>query len=183
MSFLAGRAGIALALALCAVGCGEAREGPQGVILVLLDTVRADHLGCYGYERPTSPRLDRLASEGARFDQAIAAAPWTLPSVASLLSGEHPERAYTPQGLRSSVVETLRGAGVRTAAFTEGGYVSGHFGFGRGFEFWEEEQGAVQLPQPGLAYDPGPRGGGESSARLRRPGSGSQLSARYASSC
>jgi arylsulfatase len=58
------------------------------VILVVSDTLRADHMGCYGYFRPTSPRLDRFAAEGVRFDQHVSQAPYTLPSFTSLVTGQ-----------------------------------------------------------------------------------------------
>jgi arylsulfatase A-like enzyme len=58
------------------------------VILVVSDTLRADHMGCYGYFRPTSPRLDRFAGEGVRFDQHVSQAPYTLPSFTSLVTGQ-----------------------------------------------------------------------------------------------
>jgi arylsulfatase A-like enzyme len=99
-----------------AAGCGGDAEGPDAptsppaaaeagptpagsdppaarrplVILVSLDTVRADHLGLYGYERPTSPVLDALAREGTVFDDASSTAPWTLPAHASMLTGLYP---------------------------------------------------------------------------------------------
>ena len=112
-------ASVGLVLA-AALGCASAPppDVPQGVILVLLDTVRADRLGCYGYERNTSPHLDALAAEGVRFSQAVSASPWTLPSVASLLAGQYPERAYGGK-LTSSLVESLQAAGIETVAITE----------------------------------------------------------------
>ncbi|KAA3612762.1 MAG: DUF229 domain-containing protein [Planctomycetota bacterium] len=67
-----------------------AASGSPNVLLVVLDTVRADRLGCYGHFRPTSPQLDALAAEGVLFQNAFAAAPWTLPSHASLFTGLHP---------------------------------------------------------------------------------------------
>lgn len=137
----------------------DGTPGLQGVVLVVLDTARADHLGCYGYERPTSPRLDALAGEGVRFEQVVAPAPWTLPSMAALLAGQYPERVIGQEGLVSSVVEELQSAGIRTVAFTEGGFVSDFFGFDRGFDEWTEEEGAVQLLQPGQQRDPDKRGG------------------------
>lgn len=63
---------------------------PRFIILVSLDTLRADHLGLYGYDRFTSPVLDTLALEGVVFEDASAAAPWTLPSHASMLTGLYP---------------------------------------------------------------------------------------------
>ena len=76
---------------LAARAMTAARDGAPNVMLVVLDTVRADHLGCYGYDRPTGPRLDALSADGVRFEQAYAAAPWTLPSHASLFTGLHPQ--------------------------------------------------------------------------------------------
>jgi len=63
---------------------------PHNIVLVLLDTVRADRLSCYGNPRETTPALDRLAREGVRFEHAQAAAPWTIPSIASLWTGVLP---------------------------------------------------------------------------------------------
>jgi len=60
------------------------------VIVVVVDTLRADRLGCYGHPRPTSPEIDRLAAEGARFTAATAPSPWTIPSTASILTSRHP---------------------------------------------------------------------------------------------
>ena len=78
-----------LALALSA--CGHERAGrPRNVILISIDTLRPDHLGCYGYEKPTSPTLDALAGKGVRFDDVTAGAPWTLPSHATMLTGLYP---------------------------------------------------------------------------------------------
>ncbi|MFO0982894.1 MAG: sulfatase [Planctomycetota bacterium] len=65
-------------------------EAPPSILFLLLDTVRADHVSCYGYQRPTTPRIDALAAHGTRFAQAQAMAPWTIPSVASLWTGVQP---------------------------------------------------------------------------------------------
>jgi arylsulfatase A-like enzyme len=106
------------------------RERPN-LVLVSLDTLRADRLGCYGARRPTSPTLDRLAAEGTLFESAITAAPWTLPSHLTMLTGAYPcvhqlvtraiVRRPTP-GL-ASLAQHLRGAGYVSAAFTEDGYL------------------------------------------------------------
>ncbi len=130
----------ALALAgLLALACRAEPPPVRGVVLVVLDTLRADRLGCYGYaRRPTSPRLDALAREAVLFENAISHAPWTVASVASILSGFPDTRAFDGE-LQRSLVEDLTAAGVRTAAFTEGGYFTADFGFDRGFgEFHEE---------------------------------------------
>jgi arylsulfatase A-like enzyme len=107
-----------------------AAERPN-VILISLDTLRADRLGAYGARRPTSPHLDRLAAEGTLFETAITAAPWTLPSHLTMLTGAYPcvhqlvTRAIVrqpPPGL-PSLAQRLRAAGWVSAAFTEDGYL------------------------------------------------------------
>ena len=59
------------------LACGKDTE-PQYVILILMDAVRPDHVGCYGYDRDTTPRIDELARSGVVFEDAVAQAPWTL---------------------------------------------------------------------------------------------------------
>jgi arylsulfatase A-like enzyme len=102
------------------------------VILISLDTLRADRLGCYGYHRPTSPALDALAAGGVRFATAVAQAPWTRPSHWSLFNSLYPAshggRRPVPLAL------LLWRAGYRTAAITGGGQVDRNFGFHTGFE-------------------------------------------------
>lgn len=79
-----------LALGL-AVGCSP-RPRFEAVVLVVIDTLRADHLGVYGYERPTSPQIDAFASRSTVFERAFATSPWTGPSVGSMLTGHVPSR-------------------------------------------------------------------------------------------
>lgn len=82
------RLAVPVALALAACGGEGPEPAPRGpVIVIAIDTLRADHLGLYGYERETSPRIDALAAEGVVFDHAFATASWTLPSMTSLLTG------------------------------------------------------------------------------------------------
>ncbi len=126
-------------LLLLASACGGRPAPVRGVVLVLLDTLRADRLGCAGYERrATTPRLDAFAREGVVFESAFSHAPWTIASLASILAGFPDTRAFEG-GLQRSLVETLSAAGVRTAAFTEGGYFTAAFGFDRGFASFQEE--------------------------------------------
>ena len=63
---------------------------PRNAVLIVVDTLRADHLGCYGYQRPTSPNIDKLAASGARFVNGISSTPWTLPSMATIMTGLYP---------------------------------------------------------------------------------------------
>ncbi|MFN2425973.1 MAG: sulfatase-like hydrolase/transferase [Candidatus Binatia bacterium] len=115
------------------------------VVLISFDTVRADHLGAYGYERPTSPNVDALASKSQVFDRAISQAPWTLPAHGSMLSGLYPSRlgvlrypATRSLPDKNPVLpEMFRAAGYKTAGFTGGGFVSDHYGFGRGFDVYQ----------------------------------------------
>ena len=81
--------------AACLAGCAAEQEritlpATRGYLLISIDTLRADHLGCYGYGRPTSPFLDRLAAGGVVFEDAIAQAPWTAPSHAAMLASSYP---------------------------------------------------------------------------------------------
>jgi arylsulfatase A-like enzyme len=123
----------------------EAKPSPvpratRGYILISIDTLRADHLGLYGYPRPTSPFLDSLARRATVFEEAYAQFPSTLVSHMSMLTGLYPREhgVFPPNSVLSPRVETLAEVfqrhGFRTAGFTEGGYVSGRYGFRRGFD-------------------------------------------------
>jgi arylsulfatase A-like enzyme len=118
--------------------------GSPNVLLVVLDTVRADHLSLYGYERPTSPALVRLASQGVRFDRARASAPWTLASHATMFTGRwphelgvqwmHPVRDDVP-----TLAEFMSGLGYATAGFVGNTlYCSYDSGLDRGFTHYED---------------------------------------------
>jgi len=148
------RASIALVwttMVLAAGGCLPARpdEPLQGAVLIVLDTVRADHLSGYGHSQPTSPNLDGLAKAGVLFERAVSCAPWTRPSVAAILTGRYPATPWGDEVVAASVVERIRGAGYATAGFTEGGFFTRKFGMDRGFETYAEERGAIVAPQPG----------------------------------
>ena len=114
------------------------------VLLVVLDTVRADHLSAYGYERPTSPNLQRLAARGVRFDQARATAPWTLASHASLFTGRwsHEVSSRWMHPLRPDLLtlaEFLGSMGYATAGFVGNTfYCSYDSGLDRGFTHYED---------------------------------------------
>jgi arylsulfatase A-like enzyme len=134
--FATGAAAMALACS------GERPPTRHSLILISLDTLRADRIGAYGYDRDTSPALDALAARGVRFDTVIAESSWTLPSHMTLFTGLPP----TLHGVTShdralskdvpTLTEVLREAGYRTFAFTGGLYVAPNFGFGRGFEIY-----------------------------------------------
>jgi len=122
----------------------DAAASPRGrgpVVLFVVDTLRADHLGCYGYAPDTSPTLDRLATEGVVFEACQAQSSWTKPATASVLTGLLPSQhgavhkvsALPPEHLL--LAEPLRDAGYATAAFGGNGFIFGaEQGFSRGFD-------------------------------------------------
>jgi arylsulfatase len=141
-----------------AAGAEAAQEGrgadePPSLILVSLDTVRADHLSLYGYERATTPRLERLGAESLVFTRALSSSTWTLPSTATLLTGLLPSQhgaVHVTKRLPDDVVtvaERLRDAGYRTAALTDGGFVGFPFGFPQGFERYDVTPGEAWQPR------------------------------------
>jgi len=122
-------------------------EAPT-VVLVSIDTLRPDHLGCYGHEQPTSPNLDRFRKGAVLFSCAITQAPSTLPSHATMLTSLLPEhhgaffarRSPLPGDL-PTLATVLAGAGYRAAAFTGGGQIAPEFGLDRGFEIYGVNEG------------------------------------------
>jgi arylsulfatase A-like enzyme len=127
----------------------------RNVVLVSIDTLRADRLGAYGADRDTSPRLDALATESTLFETVVAPAPWTLPSHASMMTGLYAcahgivgpgvGKAF-PDGV-VPLAEHLRDAGYTTAAFTEDGFVD-PYSLARGFgSYWENREGSDRIPR------------------------------------
>lgn len=112
--------------------------------MIAIDTLRADKLGCYGGTRDLTPNIDRLASEGARFEHAFSHAPWTLPAFASLFSSllppEHGAGGSVVEGFRAlpesveTIAERLAAEGFSTAAVVNVDFLSKTFGLMQGFE-------------------------------------------------
>jgi arylsulfatase A-like enzyme len=158
------QAGLAAALPanLWLNGCGKKRRGvkPSNVIMISIDTLRADHLGCYMYHRPTSPVLDEFASQGLLFENAATPCPWTLPAHASLLTGLYPSRhgARTrknrlPDGV-VTLAEVLRQHGFSTAGVVNSHWLSKKNGLHQGFDdfiYVEEYPGMIRSPK--VEYD------------------------------
>lgn len=119
------------------------RNGAPNVLVYLVDTLRADHLGSYGYPKPTSPEFDAFARDATVFEDCRATTSWTKPSVASLLTSLYPSahscieqrEVLVPEA--ETLPEVLRAAGWETAAFVDNPFVSPEFGFGQGFETFE----------------------------------------------
>ncbi|HXB55101.1 MAG TPA: sulfatase [Vicinamibacteria bacterium] len=152
-----GRRASAALLLLVLSSCGG--RGAVNVVLISLDTLRADRLNCYGYRaRVVSPNIDALARDGVLFEAHIAAAPWTTPSHMSLLTSLYPTSHGVTASIRSikqviqgaspgeyerlnssrtTLAEVFAGKGFATAAFTGGGGVDPQIGFGRGFSVYD----------------------------------------------
>jgi len=154
-----------LALILIAAGGGfltwrllstRSAAGPS-LLLITIDTLRADHVGAYGAASAATPSIDALAARGVRFDQAQTAVPLTGPSHATILTGQYPPS----HGVRGNVVFTLgskyptlatllKGHGYRTAAFVGAYPVAAAFGFNQGFDTFDLQPVTIQW----LCLDP-----------------------------
>lgn len=127
-----------------AASLGDSPNGAPNVLLLVLDTVRALSLSAYGYERATSPVLAALAQRGVRFDRAVATAPWTLPTHASLFTGRYPHEMSagwsTPlDGTFPTLAERLTGIGYSTGGLAANlRYSSYEFGIARGFGYYRD---------------------------------------------
>ncbi len=145
-------AGVGVALATWSVGPGSRKN----VILITVDTLRADRLSSYGYQEHRTPNFDRLAEEGVLFENAFCDVTWTTPSMASVMTGRYP----TVHGLRSSfqrltsetitLAETLRAEGLHTAAIIASFPLHSVFGLNQGFVTYDEKFSAplVILREP-----------------------------------
>ena len=153
---------VTLLLAAALVACGPSRPRPPiNVVLIVVDTLRSDHLGPYGASRPTSPALDALAAEGTVFERAYSTAPWTKPSMASLFTGLYP-RGHALRGMRRkladgnpTLAQVLRDRGYATAGIVSNTLLSAQAGFGRGLDVYLEDQaqGAGYISSEGVARE------------------------------
>jgi arylsulfatase A-like enzyme len=140
---------------LLASACGGGSELPPNVVLVSLDTLRPDHLSCYGYDRPTSPHLDRLAAQGHRFEWALTTMPTTLPAHASLMTSLYPSQLNVrrnsgtlPEEART-LAEALQEAGYATAAFVSAEPLHANHNLDQGFDLYRDagEEGSLVADQ------------------------------------
>jgi arylsulfatase A-like enzyme len=136
------------ASAAALLGCAEQPDAPRpaNIVLVSIDSLRADRLGCYGAERDTSPAIDALARSGARFETTLAPSPWTLASHATLFTGL-PVSAHrvdaTDKRLdaaRQPLAAHLRRLGYRTAAFVSSPFLDRAYGLDSGFDVYQNFQ-------------------------------------------
>jgi arylsulfatase A-like enzyme len=151
----------AAAAALLLTACREASAGASrpNVVLVSFDTLRADHLSCYGYERKTSPVIDDLARDGLLFGSAYSQSNKTVPAHMSILTGllpaAHGVLNLGEEGNRRlaegvpTLASLLQERGWRTAAFTAGGHVGAELGFDEGFDVFETGGGVKGMFEKG----------------------------------
>lgn len=120
------------------------------VVLIVLDTVRADHLSVYGYHRPTTPNLERLARKGVLFENAISPASWTIPSFGSYFTGLLPHQhgasgVAALRGQQTTLAEVLEGRGYETAGFNANStYGLGNWGLAQGFEVYQDDSTSLE---------------------------------------
>ncbi|HEX7183742.1 MAG TPA: sulfatase [Thermoanaerobaculia bacterium] len=157
---------LVLSLASCGSDIRETAAAPGSaraacpdcsVILISIDTLRADRLGAYGYHRPTSPHLDALAAEGILFEQCINTGGGTLPVHTSMLTSISPEtHGVWPSSNRTldetyvTLAERLREQGYHTRAYTGGGFVHSAFGLAQGFDEFDDKGGDFEAIFPKL---------------------------------
>ncbi len=135
------RSALPAAAAAAPASSAAPEVGPRpNLIVYLVDTLRADHLGCYGYARPTSPRIDRFAAKSILFQNGRAQSSWTKPAVASILTGLFPgahgaelRSARIHEGVET-LAERLQAAGYETALFTTNANITARFGFAQGWD-------------------------------------------------
>jgi len=118
------------------------------IILISIDTLRADHLPCYGYYRNTAPNISKFAKEGILFEQVVDTGGGTLPVHISMFTSLYPsvhkilaDNKRTLEEERITLTEQLKQKGYKAAAFTDGGFLNAKFGFSQGFDIYDDEGG------------------------------------------
>jgi len=137
---------VIVAAAVVLVGRLPATDTRPNIVLISIDTVRADHLSTYGYDRNTSPNLTALLEQGVLYRNVISQAPWTLPSVASMMTSLYPSEHGANSAhnklheTSETLAETLGRAGYHTIGITTHMFVNAAYGFGQGFADFDESQ-------------------------------------------
>jgi arylsulfatase A-like enzyme len=156
---------VAVLVAVAAIRTWHALAPPppstgRNIVLVVLDTVRRDHLGAYGYDRPTTPRLDELTATGTVFDEARSTSCWTLPAHASMFTGLLPVRHGADQhhvalwGDPITLARRLRDSGYDTAGISANPWVSYRTGLSRGFGWYRDLWRARERTRPTWSVHP-----------------------------
>jgi arylsulfatase A-like enzyme len=120
-------------------------SSPPSIVLIIIDTLRSDKLGAYGYPEPTSPELDAYGRRGVRFGRVIAQSSWTRPSIASLLTSRYPrevgiydEKAQALNDRFETLAELLKASGYTTVGVTANPNINASFNFDQGFDHYED---------------------------------------------
>jgi len=118
---------------------------PPNIVLIAIDTLRRDHLGCYGYKRPVSPNIDKLAAEGVLFERSYSPASWTLPSFTSMFTGLLPATHGITRGSGQRLVaaiptlaEHLKKKGYYCTAVVSNPCAAGKYGLAKGFDVYDD---------------------------------------------
>ncbi len=146
---------------LLLAGCSRGTKAPEAgsaprleprnanVLLITLDTLRADHLSCFNPQSVPTPHIDALATRGVRFVQAVAQVPLTTPSHASIMTGTYPQvhkvrdiGGFVLDKSVPTLASVAQGAGLETAAFVGAAVLSHHYGLNKGFETYNDDMGA-----------------------------------------
>jgi arylsulfatase A-like enzyme/Tfp pilus assembly protein PilF len=142
---------IALITIILVQGCSH-RAKDWNVLIITLDTTRADRIGCYGYGKARTPNLDRLAQEGVKFENAYCQVPLTLPSHCSIFTGTYPlfhgvrnNGSYKLSDKIETLAEVLRSRGWKTSAFVASFSLDSRFGLDQGFEVYDDEMGEERI--------------------------------------
>jgi len=148
---------ILTALATLDAAAQTPAKPPLNVVLITIDTLRADHIGCYGYKQIKTPNIDALAADGARFESAFAVVPVTLPSHTSMLTGTYPMLSgmhdfsgnkLSP--LQPTLASILKQAGYQTGAVIGAAVLDSRFGLNQGFDFYYDHFDFSRLDEANL---------------------------------
>jgi arylsulfatase A-like enzyme len=128
------------------------------VILIVVDTLRVDHMSCYGYGRNTTPHIDKFAEDSLLFENAISASPWTIPSIGCLFTSMHPTvLGYRGKPIKLNeyfltLAEIFKNNKYSTGGIVSSAFASSRLGFGQGFDFYDEDsaQGHGHISSPSV---------------------------------
>jgi len=148
---------ILVALAALQAAAQTPPKPELNVVLITIDTLRADHLGCYGYKQIKTPNIDGLAADGARFERAFSVVPVTLPSHSSMLTGTYPMfsgmhdfSANKLSPLQPTLASVLKQAGYQTGAVIAAAVLDSRFGLNQGFDFYYDHFDFSRLDETNL---------------------------------
>lgn len=131
--------------------CSPGESNIRHVVLISIDSCRADHLGCYGFNKPTTPNIDGIAAEGVLFENVISPVPITLPAHISMFTGItplshgiHDNMNYVLINEKVTLAEIFKGNGYRTGGIVSAFALNSRFGIAQGFEFYQDDFGKAQ---------------------------------------